>query len=98
MGRDRELKCLAFSLYPLSFFLYSPFNIEDSAKMLALKLNEKNLMAEKSRFFLVILLYGLHKNFFKVKKFQGYCVKRESARGKKERRGGVWCGPQPVQG
>ena len=55
-------------------------------------------MAEKSRFFLVILLYGLHKNFFKVKKFQGYCVKRESARGKKERRGGVWCGPQPVQG
>ena len=25
MGRDRELKWLAFSLYPLSFFLYSPF-------------------------------------------------------------------------
>ena len=26
MGRDRELKWLAFCLYPLSFFLYSPFN------------------------------------------------------------------------
>ena len=25
MGRDQELKWLAFSLYPLSFFLYSPF-------------------------------------------------------------------------
>ena len=25
MGRDQELKLLAFSLYPLSFFLYSPF-------------------------------------------------------------------------
>ena len=25
MGRDRELKWLAFSLYPISFFLYSPF-------------------------------------------------------------------------
>ena len=25
MGRDEELKLLAFSLYPLSFFLYSPF-------------------------------------------------------------------------
>ena len=25
MGRDRELKLFAFSLYPLSFFLYSPF-------------------------------------------------------------------------
>ena len=29
MGRDRELKWLAFSLYPLSFFLYSPFNIKN---------------------------------------------------------------------
>jgi len=27
MGRDRELKWLAFSLYPLSFFLYSPFKL-----------------------------------------------------------------------
>ena len=27
MGRDQELKILAFSLYPLSFFLYCPFNI-----------------------------------------------------------------------
>ena len=26
MGRDQELKWLAFSLYPLSIFLYSPFN------------------------------------------------------------------------
>ena len=26
MGHDRELKWLAFSLYRLSFFLYSPFN------------------------------------------------------------------------
>ena len=26
MGRDQELKWLAFSLYPLSFFLYCPFN------------------------------------------------------------------------
>ena len=26
MGRDQELKWLAFSLYPLSFFLYSPFS------------------------------------------------------------------------
>ena len=26
MDRDRELKWLAFSLYPISFFLYSPFN------------------------------------------------------------------------
>ena len=26
MGRDRELKWFAFSLYPLSFFLNSPFN------------------------------------------------------------------------
>ena len=25
MGRDQELKWLAFSLYPISFFLYSPF-------------------------------------------------------------------------
>ena len=25
MGRDQELKWLAFSLYPLSFFLYCPF-------------------------------------------------------------------------
>ena len=25
MGRDQELKELAFSLYPLSLFLYSPF-------------------------------------------------------------------------
>ena len=27
MGRDQELKWLAFSLYPLSFFLYSPFKL-----------------------------------------------------------------------
>ncbi len=27
MGRDQELKWLAFSLYPLSFFLYSPFKV-----------------------------------------------------------------------
>ena len=27
MGRDQELKELAFSLYPFSFFLYSPFNV-----------------------------------------------------------------------
>ena len=26
IGRDQELKWLAFSLYPLSIFLYSPFN------------------------------------------------------------------------
>ena len=26
MGRDQELKWLAFSLYPHSFFLYCPFN------------------------------------------------------------------------
>ena len=34
MGRDREreLKWLAFSLYPLSFFLYSPFNLEIKKK------------------------------------------------------------------
>ena len=30
MGRDQELKWLAFSLYPLSFFLYSPFNLYKS--------------------------------------------------------------------
>ena len=27
MGRDQELKWLAFSLYPLLFFLYCPFNL-----------------------------------------------------------------------
>ena len=27
MGRDQELKGVAFSLYPLSFFLYCPFNV-----------------------------------------------------------------------
>ena len=27
MGRDQELKWLAFSLYPLSFFLYSPLSM-----------------------------------------------------------------------
>ena len=27
MGRDQELTRLAFSLYPLSFFLYSPFKM-----------------------------------------------------------------------
>ena len=27
MGRDQELKWLAFSLYPLSCFLYSPLNL-----------------------------------------------------------------------
>ena len=27
MGRNQELKWLAFSIYSLSFFLYSPFNI-----------------------------------------------------------------------
>ena len=27
MGRDQELKRLAFSLYPLSFFLYCPFKL-----------------------------------------------------------------------
>jgi len=27
MGRDRELKWLDFSVYPLSFFLYSPFKV-----------------------------------------------------------------------
>ena len=27
MGRDKKLKWLAFSLYPLSFFLYSPFKM-----------------------------------------------------------------------
>ena len=32
MGRDRELKWLAFSLYPLSFFLYSPFKQFDAAE------------------------------------------------------------------
>ena len=33
MGRDQELKWLAFSLYPFSFFLYSPYKepfIDDS--------------------------------------------------------------------
>ena len=30
MGRDQELKWLAFGLYPLSFFLYSPFNLYKS--------------------------------------------------------------------
>ena len=30
MGRDQELKWLAFSLYPLSFFLYSPFKSKTS--------------------------------------------------------------------
>ena len=29
MGRDQELKWLAFNLYPLSFFLYSPFKQEN---------------------------------------------------------------------
>ena len=28
MGCDQELKLLAFSLYPLSIFLYSPFKHE----------------------------------------------------------------------
>ena len=27
MGHDQELKLLSFSLYPLSFFLYSPFKL-----------------------------------------------------------------------
>jgi len=27
MGHDQKLKWLAFSLYPLSFFLYCPFNL-----------------------------------------------------------------------
>ena len=26
MGLNELLKCLGFSLYPLSFFIYSPFN------------------------------------------------------------------------
>ena len=26
MGLDQLIKCLGFSLYPVSFFLYSPFN------------------------------------------------------------------------
>ena len=51
MGLDQELKGLAFSLYPLSFFLYSPFkdeivplnrylinNVEDTVFFLDLKL------------------------------------------------------------
>ena len=29
MGRDQELKWLAFSLYPLSFFLCSPFKVNE---------------------------------------------------------------------
>ena len=28
MGRDQELKGLAFRLYPLSFFLYSPIKLK----------------------------------------------------------------------
>ena len=34
MGRDRELKRLAFCLYPLSFFLYSPFKNNQFVKHL----------------------------------------------------------------
>ena len=38
MGRDQELKCLGFSLYPLSFFFYSPFKSEWDIQDFSLKL------------------------------------------------------------
>ena len=38
MGRDQELKLLAFSLYPLSFFLYCPFKVGVLKVEFALKL------------------------------------------------------------
>ena len=43
MGRDQELKWLTFSLYPLSFFLYSPYKLE-TVKYFLNKLFRKNYL------------------------------------------------------
>ena len=42
MGRNQELKWLAFSLYPLSFFLYSPFKHLLLASAFRKELEKKN--------------------------------------------------------
>ena len=46
MGRDQELKWLAFSLYPLSSFFYSPFNLDIQCGRFNLKINAWNPSVE----------------------------------------------------
>jgi len=61
MGRDQELKWLAFSLYPLSFFLYSLFKRQKIAgiKQKIAYLAAKSLMTAKY----AISLFGSHHTF-----------------------------------
>ena len=76
MGHVQELKWLAFSLYPLSFFLYSPFN-----KDISLFFSSSDRVLREDDFFAVIGWYfasgsyALLRDVYILKKGGGWCRK-----------------------
>ena len=68
MGRDQELKILAFSLYTrsLSFFLYSPFKIDGYFAKSNFILFNKSILSKKTKFFVNFLdTRKIHHHFMK---------------------------------
>jgi len=60
MGLYQLLKCLGFSLYPLSFFLYSPFKLTYVYLLLFTSKLKIKLLSEMGSKLLVIDVFHVH--------------------------------------
>ena len=95
IGSDQLLKCSGFSPYPLSYFLYSPFNQREMICMLliileTLKWCQSNVIYAWSHLciYSTYIIYNMHSKYIHIKETIKFKETNEGEWGKERNEGG----------